>query len=481
MGTPNWVNRAIVTGDNLDILRKMNSESVDLIYLDPPFNSNRNYEAPVGSDAAGAAFKDTWTLSDLDRAWMGLIADTEPDLYQVVLAAGLAHGKGMQSYLCMMAVRLTEMKRVLRSTGSIYLHCDPTASHYLKTLMDVIFGRPHYQSEIVWSRASKRAKGSQHESRKLGRDTDTIFHYSKTTKHVHHGLYKELAFEEIVEKFPHVEEGTERRYNTDTPLFCQPSMGDRPNLCYTYRGVTNPHPSGWRVSEATLSNMDAEGRIIWREGKRPLRKSYADEYKGKPIGSLWDDIDYEKTKERTAYPTQKPIELLERIIHMSSDEGFMVLDPFCGCATACVAAEKHGRNWIGIDLSAKAADLVVKRVKDYQGLFQDITHYPDVNQFPDRNDVLGVKQSYSEMKHVLFGDQEGHCNLCGHPFGFKLLELDHVIPKAKGGGDHIENRQLLCPPCNKLKGTDTMEAAVAKYQDAYANTAFMNASHGAGS
>ena len=148
----NFSDRTIWTGDNLDILRGLNSASIDLIYLDPPFNSNRNYAAPVGSTAAGAAFKDTWTLSDLDVAWMGLIADEQPAMYQVLQAAGLTHGKGMQSYLCMMAVRLVEMRRVLTDTGSIYLHCDPTASHYLKLLMDSIYGQNNFRSEITWRR-----------------------------------------------------------------------------------------------------------------------------------------------------------------------------------------------------------------------------------------------------------------------------------------------------------------------------------------
>ncbi len=151
MTVPNFADKTIWTGDNLDILRGMNSETVDLIYLDPPFNSNRNYAAPVGSQAAGAAFKDTWTLSDLDVAWMGFIADEQPAMYQVLQAAGLTHGKGMQSYLCMMGVRLLEMRRVLKDAGSIYLHCDPTASHYLKLLMDAVFGRSSFRNEVVWS------------------------------------------------------------------------------------------------------------------------------------------------------------------------------------------------------------------------------------------------------------------------------------------------------------------------------------------
>ena len=149
---PNWANRTLWTGDNLDIMRGMNSETVDLIYLDPPFNSNKNYSAPIGSEAAGAAFKDTWTLSDVDEAWHGEIADRQPTLYAIIDAAGLSHGKGMKSYLIMMAVRLLEMRRLLKDTGSIYLHCDPTASHYLKTLMDAVFGQGRFRNEIVWRR-----------------------------------------------------------------------------------------------------------------------------------------------------------------------------------------------------------------------------------------------------------------------------------------------------------------------------------------
>ena len=170
---PNFADKTIWTGDNLDILRGMNSECVDLIYLDPPFNSNQNYAAPIGSKAAGAAFKDTWTLSDLDVAWMGLIADEQPAMANVVKTAGLTHGKGMQSYLTMMAVRLMEMYRVLKPTGSIYLHCDPTASHYLKLLMDAIFRAGNFRNEIVWKRTAGRSDGHQ-----FGRVHDTILFYA---------------------------------------------------------------------------------------------------------------------------------------------------------------------------------------------------------------------------------------------------------------------------------------------------------------
>ena len=172
----------------------MNSESVDLIYLDPPFNSNRNYSAPVGSAAAGAAFKDTWTLSDLDVAWMGLIADEQLAIYKTLEAAGLTHGKGMQSYLCMMAVRLLEMQRVLKETGSIYLHCDSTASHYLKLTMDAVFDADNYRSEITWKRTSAHSDTRQGR-RQHGRVHDILLFYTKSQEWTWNPIYTDYDAE----------------------------------------------------------------------------------------------------------------------------------------------------------------------------------------------------------------------------------------------------------------------------------------------
>ena len=188
MTEPNFKNRTLWTGDNLHVMRGLNSETVDLIYLDPPFNSNRDYAAPIGSDAAGAAFKDTWTLSDVDLAWHGEIAEANPGLYRVIDAAREAHGRGMQSYLIMMAVRLLEMKRLLKPTGSLYLHCDPTASHYLKLVMDAVLGAGHFKNEVVWH--YRRWTGK---ARRFQRLHDLILLYSKSTDYIFNQLYTEYT------------------------------------------------------------------------------------------------------------------------------------------------------------------------------------------------------------------------------------------------------------------------------------------------
>ena len=179
MSEPNWANRTMWTKDNLYVMRGMNSGSVDLIYADPPFNSNRMYEAPIGSKAAGAAFKDTWTLNDVDVAWHGYLADKEPALHSVIAAARNTHGRSMMSYLIMMGIRLVEMRRILKPTGSIYLHCDPTAGHYLKLLMDSIFGNRNFRNEIVWS---YRTGGSS--KRYFSKKHDVILFYTKGDRYV---------------------------------------------------------------------------------------------------------------------------------------------------------------------------------------------------------------------------------------------------------------------------------------------------------
>ena len=453
MPEPNFVDKTIWTGDNLDILRGLNSESVDLIYLDPPFNSNRNYAAPVGSRAAGAAFKDTWTLSDLDTAWMGLIADEQPAMYKVIETAGLTHGKGMQSYLCMMAVRLLEMRRALRETGSIYLHCDPTASHYLKLLMDAVFGVSQFRNEVTWKRTT-----AHNDARRFGRVQDRLLFYSKTEDgHFNRGG-GEYSDEQLSRYKYKDENGLYRAENLTAPHFS-------PTRTVEWRGVHPGSNRQWRYSLDVLERLYSEDRILLRRDGLPRKdglKSYLKEAPGAVFQDVWTDIELGPTSgERTGYPTQKPLELLERIVSASSNPGDVVLDPFCGCATACVAAEKLGRRWVGIDISEKAVELVNMRLREFMGdLFHSrlVTARTDI---PRRTDI-DAPIPYRKQKHVLFGRQEGRCGGCKVEFLFRIMEVDHVVPRSRGGSDHPENLQLLCPNCNRIKGDRDMAYLVAR-------------------
>ena len=407
MTTPNFVDKTIWTGDNLHVLRGLNSESVDLIYLDPPFNSNRDYEAPIGSNAAGAAFKDTWTLSDLDVAWVGLIADQRPDIALLLNAAGQANGRGMQSYLTMMAVRLMEMARLLKPTGSIYLHCDPYASHYLKMLMDAVFGKRNFLNEVIWY-----YRGAGVPKKLLARRHDVLLWYAKR-------------------------------------------FGQQ---------VFNPDPIRQPYAQATVE------RFRHYIGNVRGQRDYGQQELN-PIGKHPDDVISNiqpiapSAKERTGYPTQKPLALLERIIGSSSNPGDVVLDPFCGCATACVAAEKLERQWIGIDISPKAVELVQDRLQSPPPLgIGSLFHYGYVTvrtDIPRRTDI-DTPINYRQNKHELFGRQEGRCNGCHAEFAFRHLEVDHIIAQSLGGTDHLENLQLLCGSCNRIKGNRTQEYLIAQ-------------------
>ena len=429
----NIKNRTLFTGDNLDVMRGMNSASVDLIYLDPPFNSNRNYEAPIGSEAAGAAFKDAWTLDDVDLAWHGLIAEQEPALASIIESAGLAHGKGMQSYLTMMSVRILEMRRVLKQTGSIYLHCDPTASHYLKLVMDCALGPGNFRNEIVWKRTST-VKGNFGQGTKAWpRVSDSLLYYSKTEDYAFSQQFGPYSDDYIEKFYRHVEPGTNRRYQLVS--MTGPGGQSKGNPQYEVLGVTR----FWRYSKERMHELIDQGLVVQsKPGGVPRHKYYLDEGRGVPIQSVWNDIGNLQggSKERVGYPTQKPLGLLERIIKASSNEGDVVLDPFCGCATALVAAEMLDRRWIGIDLSSLAVKLVVSRLQKAAddgsllggGWLPDVYHRTD---FPQRTDI-GKLPPYKTHRHTLYGKQEGLCAGCQHHFPFRNFTVDHIVPRSKG-------------------------------------------------
>ena len=244
MTSPNWQNRTMWTGDNLDIMRGMNSDSVDLVYLDPPFNSNRTYSAPIGSEAAGAAFKDTWTLSDVDEAWHGEIADREPSVYAAIDVAGITHGKGMKSYLIMMAVRLLEMRRVLKDTGSIYLHCDHTASHYLKMLMDAVFGRRQFRNEITWQRTE-----SHNTADRYGNVADILLYYSKSDKPTWNPQHQPYGTAQM-SRFRHVD-ADGRRYKLENLTAPRP---DSDSGKFEWRGTTPGPTRGWGTGANSLKH-----------------------------------------------------------------------------------------------------------------------------------------------------------------------------------------------------------------------------------
>ncbi|MFZ5432808.1 MAG: DNA methyltransferase [Calditrichota bacterium] len=350
-------------GDNLDILRRyVKDETVDLVYLDPPFKSNQDYNvlfAEQSGERAAAqimAFEDTWhwdeaaarAYEDTIRAG-GRTADVMRAFYTFL------GGNDMMAYLSMMAPRLVELRRVLKPTGSIYLHCDPTASHYLKLLMDAVFGPEHFRAEIIWKRYSSH--GNVYSN--YGRIHDTILYYRKTEKTLWNQVYTELNPEYIEKYFTHIEKETGRRYQLQNVL--NPNK-NRPNLTYEWKG----HLRVWKWTKEKMTELDKAGRLQYSSTGYPRLKQYLDESMGQKAQDIWDDIQplAHAGEERLGYPTQKPEALLERIIKASSNEGDVVLDPFCGCGTAVAVAQKLNRQWIGIDITHLAITLIKKRLRD---------------------------------------------------------------------------------------------------------------------
>jgi DNA modification methylase len=351
-------------GDNLDVLRALPAESVDLIYLDPPFNSNADYNVIYGtkrggpSQAQSHAFDDTWTWGkDAQRALeetaeRNLEVGSLLDSFQKVFPR-----TNMMAYLAMMAVRLLEMRRVLKATGSLYLHCDPTASHYLKTLLDAVFGPQRFVNEIIWLRANAH----NFKTRSCWpRQHDTLLLYSRSETYTLNPDYQPYGPAQLKRYRPD-ENG---RMCTGQDLTVSLVRRFRQ---FEWRGVKPPPHRSWGASLEQLEEWYAEGRILLKKDGAPRLdglKVYLDEMPGKQVGTVWSDIERisNTADERLRYPTQKPLSLLARIIKSSSKEGDVILDPFCGCGTAIEAAETLKRKWIGIDITYLATHVIEGRL-----------------------------------------------------------------------------------------------------------------------
>jgi site-specific DNA-methyltransferase (adenine-specific) len=374
-------------GDNYEVLKRyVKDETVDLVYLDPPFNSRQDYNVLFaekdGSQSSSQihAFEDTWEWNIDAQLSYELIVEQGGRVADALRAfKTFLFNSDMMAYLAMMAPRLIELRRVLKQTGSIYLHCDPTASHYLKILMDAVFGPENFRSNIVWKRTSSHSNAS----RNYGAVNDDLLFYVKSNAaYTYNVQYVPYSENYVKENYYRVDENG-RLYRTDN--LRNPS--DRPNLKYEYKGY-KPHANGWAISKERMEKLDSEGRLHFPKSKdgRILLKRYLDEMPGMQVTNIWDDIlvIHAMALERLGYPTQKPEALLERIIKASSNEGDLVLDPFCGCGTTVQVAQRLNRRWIGIDITHLAIGLIKKRLSDAFG--------PEIRE---RYEVVGEPTDYN--------------------------------------------------------------------------------------
>lgn len=405
-------------GDNLPILREyIPDESVDLVYLDPPFNSQRSYnvlfkdEGGIESEAQISAFDDTWHWTrHTEETYYELVTETPDHVARMVAALHEFIGANqMMAYLVMMCARLVELHRVLKPTGSLYLHCDPTTSHYLKIILDTIFGAERFVNEIIWKRTTTHS-----DAKRWAPTNDTILFYSKTGIFTWNPQYTGYNSEYVASKYRHNDNDGRGPYQLDNMT----SPNPRPNMMYEWMGFPSP-PKGWRYQRETMQKLHDEGRIYYprrKDGtldttKRPRLKRYLDDMPGTLVSNIWTDINpiNAQDAERMGYPTQKPLALLERIVEASSNPGDWVLDPFCGCGTAVAAAQKLGRRWIGIDITHLAISLQKYRLKQ---------------MFPDASfRVLGEPTSVAAAQHL--ADQ--------NRFQFEWWALSLVSARPTGG------------------------------------------------
>ena len=417
MNERNFPNRTLYHGDNLDFLKGMNSGTVNLIATDPPFNKNKDFHATPASLAEGARFQDRWNWhEDIHDDWLIAIQKDHHEVWKVIDAAKTVYGDDMGAFLCWLAVRLIEMHRILSNDGSLYLHIDHTAHAWAKCLLDAIFGRRNFRNEIVWCYTGPGSPGM----RQFNRKHDTLLWYAKSNK---------WTFNKDAVRIPHKDGG--------------------------------PHSGGFKGGST-----------------KPDDPHYGAQ--GKIPETWWNDIAIaaRSPTQYLGYPTQKPLALYERIIKASSNPDDMVLDPFCGCATTPVAAERLDRQWVGIDIWDGTHEIILTRLEQ-EGLLSK-THQSQLQQQrlftqdinfsttpPRRTDNQATEvptlltPSAQKTRYPAPRTQHGkllanlgpHCQGCGANYFFdtRVLEVDHINPRSQGGSDAYENLTLLCPPCNKEK------------------------------
>lgn len=481
----NVESRTLFIGNNLDVLRGINSDSFDLIYLDPPFTAEQSYEVHFGETVSVWEFDDFWALDQTELNWLDEIEHRVAPVYDIINGARASHSERLAIYLTFMSVRLLELERVLKPGGSIYLHCDPNSSHYLKTVMDAIFGANQFVNEIVWKRTSSHGGAG-----KWGPIHDVILLYSGKEGRKWNRLYQEYP-SGYWEKYYRYED--ERgRYQLVTLTSASVKSGPAGS---EWRGI-NPSDVGrhWAVPlrllqkehpertdlkrlspQEKLELLDEAELIHWpADGNIPRYKLYTDAVRGIPVQDVIMDINpiAGRSRERTRWPTQKPVALLERIIGTSSDPGDMVLDPFCGAGTTCVAAEKLGRSWVGIELSPNAANILPARFKRelpeiWEGddsLSEDWLRV--MNDPPIRTDLSVMGSSERDRpdldevvrtKEALFESQNGRCNGCRHQMPLHVLRLDQSARRARSDRNPLGSQQLLCRTCIFIKGGRDMD------------------------
>ena len=415
---PNFENRTLFHHDNLPVLRGMNSETVHLIATDPPFNKNRDFHATPESLARGARFSDRWSWErDVHEDWVDSIKDDWPAVWSVIESTRVSYGDDMGAFLCWLGVRLMEMHRVLRDDGSIYLHCDPTASHYIKALMDAVFGHDNFRNEIVWRRT-----GTHNKVQRFSPIHDTLLFYSKSGEYEWHNIRKPYMRGHVEEYFVEDSQGWRTNYygNVLTGSGTRGGESGRP-----WRGF-NPTAKNrhWAIPRRLLENADEDlsalsqhqkldrlyelGYVKIQEGRAwPTYEHYITPDDGQAIPDIWAYQPYTEgtvfgresgidadvrwlsptDQERLGYPTQKPLALYERIIKASSNQDDIVLDPFCGCATTPVASERLGRQWVGIDIWDRAYETVLDRLES-QGLIVPHDERKRVENTPYRLTVI---------------------------------------------------------------------------------------------